>query len=77
MGLLKPEQEVPAMATHALVGSEKEPVPGAQSVGKADPSERLEDREGGMVRSSDAAGGKWLRTVAHVGTTPTLMVTPE
>ncbi len=25
----------------------------------------------------DAAGGKWLRTVAHVGTTPTLMVTPE
>ena len=30
------------MAPHALVGSEKEPVPGAQSVGKADPSERLE-----------------------------------
>src|SRR6476620_1292430 len=30
------------MATYALVGSEKEPVPGAQSVGKADPSERLE-----------------------------------
>jgi hypothetical protein len=25
----------------------------------------------------DAAGGKLLRSVAHVGTTPTLMVTPE
>src|ERR1700730_4670753 len=34
--------EVTTMARHALRGSERRPLPGARSIGKADPAERLE-----------------------------------
>src|ERR1022692_372272 len=30
------------MATHRLIGSDKQPLPGARSIGPADPKERLE-----------------------------------
>ena len=49
------------MALHPLKGSERQPLPGAKSVGKADPAERLEvsvllRRRSGTVRWSREFG---------------------
>ena len=42
------------MALHPLEGSERQPLPGASAVGKADPAERLQVSM--LLRSCDGAG---------------------
>jgi len=41
-GTCQQNKECGAMPKNPLIGSERQPLPGARSIGKADPTERLE-----------------------------------
>jgi kumamolisin len=63
------------MARHPLKGSERKPVPGARSVGKSDPAERLEVTLLLRRRNADALKERVKKIGSRAGATPHLSLT--